>query len=91
MFSRLNIGGPSVHVVLLSAGLRARGYETRLVVGQESQREGNLLHLAAEKDVGCVRVAGLGREIRPLADLRALANAAHVLLRCQMQQIPLAL
>jgi glycosyltransferase involved in cell wall biosynthesis len=71
IFSRLNIGGPSVHVLLLTAGLRARGYDTRLVVGQEAPREGNLLDLAREKGVDCVRLGGLGREVRPLSDFRA--------------------
>jgi glycosyltransferase involved in cell wall biosynthesis len=72
VFSRLNIGGPSVHVILLSAGLRPLGYETRLVVGKEAPREGNMLALAAEKNVVCEAMAGLGREIAPLSDLRAL-------------------
>ena len=72
LFSRLNIGGPSVHVVLLSAGLADRAYETRLVVGQESPREGNLLDFARERGVTCLAVPGLGREIRPLSDFRAL-------------------
>jgi glycosyltransferase involved in cell wall biosynthesis len=72
VFSRLNIGGPAVHVILLSAGLRPLGYQTRLVVGTESPREGNMLPLAAEKGVVCERLSGLGREIAPLRDLRAL-------------------
>lgn len=72
LFSRLNIGGPSVHVILLTAGLRDRGYETRLVIGQEEAREGNLLGLAEERGVSCIQLAGLGREIRLLGDLRAL-------------------
>jgi glycosyltransferase involved in cell wall biosynthesis len=72
LFSRLNIGGPSVHVILLTAGLAARGYRTRLVVGQESPQEGNLLDLAAEKGVPCERLAALGREIRVISDMRAL-------------------
>jgi len=80
VFSRLNIGGPAVHVILLSAGLRPLGYDTRLVVGRESEREGNMLPLAAEKSVVCERVAGLGREISPLQDLRALVGL-HRLLR----------
>lgn len=72
LFSRLNIGGPSIHVILLTAGLRERGYETLLVVGQEEDREGNLLGLAGERGVSCTQLAGLGREIRLLADLGAL-------------------
>src|SRR5262245_22558016 len=80
IFSRLNIGGPSVHVILLTAGLRARGYETRLVVGQEAPREGNLLDLANEKGVDCVPLPGLGREVRPLSDFRAL-RAIYAMIR----------
>ncbi len=79
VFSRLNIGGPSVHVILLSAGLRPLGYETRLVVGRESPREGNMLALAAEKNVACEAMAGLGREIAPLQDLRALAGLVRLI------------
>jgi glycosyltransferase involved in cell wall biosynthesis len=79
LFSRLNIGGPSVHVILLTAGLTARGYRTRLVVGQESMQEGNLLDLAAEKGVPCERLDALGREIRVISDIRALFGLYRVI------------
>jgi glycosyltransferase involved in cell wall biosynthesis len=79
IFSRLNIGGPSVHVILLSAHLRERGYETRLVVGKESGREGNMFGLAAEKSVACESLSGLGREIAPLSDLRALLGLRRIM------------
>ncbi len=79
LFSRLNIGGPSLHVILLSQGLRSFGYDTRLVVGRESPREGNLLALAAERGVACETLAGLGREIAPLRDLRALFGLARLM------------
>jgi glycosyltransferase involved in cell wall biosynthesis len=74
LFSRLNIGGPSIHVILLTAGLTAKGYTTRLVVGTEAAHEGNLLDLAAAKGVACEALSGLGREIRPLQDLRSLVQ-----------------
>jgi glycosyltransferase involved in cell wall biosynthesis len=79
VFSRLNVGGPSVHVILLSAGLRPLGYETRLIVGTESAREGNMLPLAARKDVTCEAMGGLGREIAPLHDARALLGLTRLL------------
>ena len=72
MFSRLNIGGPSVHVLLLTAGLRAKGYETRLIVGREAPSEGNLLDMARQMAIEVEQFDGLGREIRPLADLATL-------------------
>jgi glycosyltransferase involved in cell wall biosynthesis len=72
LFSRLNVGGPSIHVILLTAGLSEKGYETRLVVGHESLREGNFFDLAAKKGITCIQMDGLGREIRPLSDFRSL-------------------
>jgi glycosyltransferase involved in cell wall biosynthesis len=72
LFSRLNVGGPAVHVILLTAGLAERGYETRLVVGRESPREGNMFDLAARMGVVCTSLRGLGREVRPWRDLQAL-------------------
>jgi len=85
VFSRLNIGGPSIHVILLTAGLRHAGYETRLVVGRESEREGNLDDLAAARGVEVTRLAGLGREIRPIRDLRALIALWRLMRRVRPQ------
>jgi hypothetical protein len=80
VFSRLNIGGLFFYVILLSAGLRFFGYDTRFIVGRESPREGNMLLLAAEKNVVCESMVGLGCEIALLSDLRALARL-HCLMR----------
>jgi glycosyltransferase involved in cell wall biosynthesis len=75
----LNIGGPAIHVILLTAGLDQRGYRTRLVVGKETPREGNMLSLAAEKGVRCEAMAGLGREIQPLADVQAFFRLVRLI------------
>jgi glycosyltransferase involved in cell wall biosynthesis len=79
LFSRLNVGGPAVHVILLTAGLKARGYTTCLAVGKESPREGNLLDLATAKGVECLQLGALGRDIRPLSDIRALWGLCRIL------------
>ena len=81
LFSRLNVGGPAIHVILLTAGLRARGYSTCLAVGRESAREGNMLDLAAAKGVECLQLGALGREIRPLADVRAFWELCRLIRR----------
>jgi glycosyltransferase involved in cell wall biosynthesis len=72
IFSRLNVGGPAVHVVLLAEGLDALGYRTTVALGAEAPWEGDMRALAAGKGVRVVDVPGLGREIRPFADARAL-------------------
>jgi glycosyltransferase involved in cell wall biosynthesis len=72
IFSRLNVGGPAVHVILLASELEALGYTTTVALGTEAPWEGNLRDLAARKGVHCVMVPGLGREIRPWSDAQAL-------------------
>jgi glycosyltransferase involved in cell wall biosynthesis len=81
LFSRLNVGGPSLHVVYLTAGLRALGYETLLVVGREGPREGNLLDWARARGVECLQLHGLGREILPWSDARSLVEIYRLMRR----------
>jgi len=64
VIARLNVGGPAIHVVLLSARLRAAGYETILVKGTEAPSEGDLVGFARELGVEPVVVPEFGREIR---------------------------
>jgi glycosyltransferase involved in cell wall biosynthesis len=81
IFSRLNIGGPSLHVIHLSAGLRDAGFETTLVVGRTGEREGDFLDLAASRGVEPLFVPELGREIRPVWDLVALVRLYRMMRR----------
>lgn len=72
VIARLNIGGPAIHVILLSAYLDPERYETILVSGKEAADEGNMLHLAEEKGVAPIIVENLGRELNLLRDLKTL-------------------
>ena len=71
MIARLNVGGPSIQVIDLTARLRARGYETVLLRGAEGPHEGTMDYLADELGVQTVRVPGLRRGVG-LHDLVAL-------------------
>lgn len=51
------------------------------MVGQESPREGNLNDLAKARGVTPIRMGGLGREVRPLGDLRAFWGLYRMLRR----------
>lgn len=72
LITRLNAGGPARHVVWLSAGLRERGYETRLVSGDLAPGESDLSSFAAEQGVAVDRICGLSREIDVRSDLRVI-------------------
>lgn len=74
IFSRLNIGGPSLHVIHLCAGLVQFGFETELVVGRTDEHEGDFLDLAQARGVDLSTVSDLGRTVRPRNDLRALIH-----------------
>lgn len=81
IFSRLNIGGPSIHVVLLTAGLDRERFETTLVIGCAGEREGSFFDLAESKNVTPVVIRTLGRAIRPLRDLRSFLALCRLMMR----------
>ena len=74
VITRLNIGGPAIHVSLLASRLDPARYETLLVSGVESSDEGNMLELGRLPPVEPTIVPTLGRAISPFDDVRALAR-----------------
>ena len=81
IFSRLNIGGPALHVIHLSAGLVTHGFKTRLVVGQADEHEGDFLDLARARGVNLEIFPELGRAIRPGNDVRAFFKLYRLMRR----------
>ena len=69
VIARLNVGGPAIHTILLTAGLDRTRFEPLLVTGVVGPHEGDMLNLAAEKGVSPVFLTELGREIHPWRDL----------------------
>ncbi len=72
IIARLNVGGPAIHVILLTHGLNPNKFETVLVSGVEAPEEGDMHHLADEKGVKPVIVENLGRELHPWRDINTL-------------------
>lgn len=70
IIARLNVGGPAIHVILLTAGLDSEQYESHLVSGVEAPEEGNMHALADEKGIKPFIIPSLGRELNPLYDLK---------------------
>lgn len=81
IFSRLNIGGPAIHVVLLSEKLSSK-YETILVTGKVQDSEGDMSYLLEEKySFHHVFIPELGRNIRIWNDWVAFWKIFRLLLR----------
>lgn len=81
VIARLNVGGPAIHAILLTARMNERGIQTLLVCGREGPREGNMEDLAAAHGVVPVRIPELGREIRWWDDLTAFWKLYRLLRR----------
>jgi glycosyltransferase involved in cell wall biosynthesis len=79
--TRLNIGGPAIHAILLTRGLNGGRFRSMLVSGQEGPTEGSMRDLATGKAVAPLSLAGLGREVSPLHDLLAVRQAYALICR----------
>lgn len=70
--ARLNIGGPTIHVVRLSAGLDPKRFQTELVAGVCGVNEGDMSDLAIAAGLKPHWIPAMQREIIPWRDLQAL-------------------
>ncbi|MDR2430928.1 MAG: glycosyltransferase family 4 protein [Candidatus Margulisbacteria bacterium] len=82
IISRLNIGGPAVHVTNLNYYLdKDYGYSSLLVYGSLAAGEGSMEYLARDKNLRAVNVPELGREINPLKDLKTIWRLYKIIRR----------
>jgi glycosyltransferase involved in cell wall biosynthesis len=72
IIARLNVGGPAIHVTLLTEKLSAPAYESTLVCGTIGDDEGDMSYYAAAHGVTPVILPELGRSLHPLRDLRTI-------------------
>ncbi len=77
--TRLNIGGPSFHVLSIMEGLKQRGWETILVTGRAEEYEGDLLKEIENYDITVKVIPELKSGINPLRDLIAFFKFLFIL------------
>jgi glycosyltransferase involved in cell wall biosynthesis len=80
VITRLNVGGPALHVLLLSEGLEGRGYETVLVAGSCEEYEGDAL-AEIPRDRVVISQDRLSRSISPGKDIAALWSLYRLIRR----------
>ncbi len=83
MIARLNIGGPAIHVTLLTERLKAPDYECVLVCGSVGQDEGDMRYYAEEHGVQPIIIPELGRELHPVRDLVTLWKVYRLIRQIQ--------
>ncbi|MDX2161514.1 MAG: glycosyltransferase family 4 protein [bacterium] len=69
VIARLNIGGPAIHVTLLTEKLTTPAYESVLLSGSVGADEGDMAYYAAQHGVTPRILPELGRELNPVRDL----------------------
>lgn len=79
VIARLNIGGPAIQAVTLSALLSRGRFRTCLVCGQVSAHEGDMSYLASSRQVDPVVLPTLGREISAFDDLRSFSELRKII------------
>ncbi len=77
--SRLNVGGPSIHVHLLTKWLDDKKFDSKLVTGVISSQEGDMSYLFDDMDEKPVIIPELQREISFIKDLKALPRVYRLL------------
>ncbi len=77
--ARLNIGGPSIHVYLLTKGLDPAKFHSILVTGKISHQEGDMSYLFESLSEKPIVIDDLQREIRPWLDIRAFLKILALL------------
>ncbi|MBN1571743.1 MAG: glycosyltransferase [Deltaproteobacteria bacterium] len=81
IITRLNVGGPAIHAVLLTKYLDPERFESVLVTGEVGENEGDMGYLAEGYGVEPIFIPGLGREISMFEDIGAFFRLLSLILR----------
>lgn len=81
VISRLNIGGPAIHVYILTNGLDPKKFESKLVTGKISPQEGDMSYLFGKNDKKPIIIPELQREISLKLDLKAFSRIFKILVK----------
>ncbi len=83
IIARLNVGGPALHVTLLTERLAPPDFESLLVCGHVGPHEGDMTYLAKERGITPHIIPQLGRALSPWRDLVTLVKLWRLMRRWQ--------
>ena len=87
IIARLNIGGPAIHVTLLTEKLGAPTYHSTLVCGNIEAGEGDMQYFAEKHGVTPLILPELGRSLNPLRDLSTIWKLYQLMREIQPQVV----
>jgi len=83
LIARLNVGGPSIHVHLLTTGLDSKRFETLLVTGMISDKEGDMAYLFQDSSHKPYQLSEMQRDIRIPMDIRVIRRVYQLIRKFQ--------
>lgn len=86
IIDRLNIGGPTPHVLQVTRGLMELGYTASLTRGSVAPGESEMVDAIGASGIDPVDIPGLGRSISPWNDVKAF-HALYRLLRTKRPEL----
>jgi glycosyltransferase involved in cell wall biosynthesis len=81
VISRMNIGGPAIHVSLLTKYIDNKRFDTKLVTGTISKSEGDMSYLLGQSPGTVIKIPELQREINPRKDVVAFFKILKIIIR----------
>ncbi|HEY7615320.1 MAG TPA: glycosyltransferase family 4 protein [Terriglobales bacterium] len=81
IIARLNVGGPAIQAISMTAAFRQRGYKAVLLAGSLPPGEGSMEYLAHAQNVEVVRVPAMSRQVSSLRDFLAFLQIVRILRR----------
>lgn len=81
VITRMNIGGPALHVGVLTTGLSAARFETLLALGRSSAVEGDVVDQVLTPQVRMMRLRWMQRALHPLKDVVTWWQLARLIRR----------
>ncbi len=87
IIARLNIGGPAIHVTLLTEKLGAPVYHSTLVCGNIEAGEGDMQYFAEKHGITPLMLPELGRSLNPLRDLSTIWKLYQLMRQLQPQVV----
>ncbi|MBC2695545.1 MAG: glycosyltransferase [Desulfobacteraceae bacterium] len=79
IIARLNIGGPAIHATLLTQGLDPDQFQSVLVTGKVSAKEGDMSYFADAYGIKPIIIFDLQREISIINDVRSFLSIFRIL------------
>lgn len=79
IITRLNVGGPTIHTVLLNALLDKDNFESILVAGSIDDNEKDMSYFAGKYSVQPVYLKSMSRELNPISDLKSIIELIKII------------